>query len=162
MVLLIVDDLGFEGPGFQIPLKSSVGPKSTAPKALPQKHCPHVGWFLTVLVDIPLYQRPERGYKTATRAHKNRNDGPPKPERGYKKKQNDGTNKTGTRVHLPKPPFYKTAKLFPLEKHAQRPPPTERLPRRTESWAKHHALIFFSLPFWFSLPFAFSRNSLRF
>ena len=46
------------------------------------------------------WQKLERGYK------KKRNDGLPKPERGYKKK---GTvPETGTRVHLPKPPFSKT------------------------------------------------------
>ena len=41
---------------------------------------------------------------------KKRNDGPPKRERGYKK-QSDGT-KNRTRVHPPKPPFYKTALFF--------------------------------------------------
>ena len=55
---------------------------------------------------------------------------PPKPERGHKK-QNDRTGnrteatlvqngndgiKTGTRTHSPKPPFYKTALLFPLKR----------------------------------------------
>ena len=57
------------------------------------------------LVDVLWTPKPERGYK------KKRNDGTPKPERGYKNR-NDGTKKKGTRAHfndLPKPPFYKTA-----------------------------------------------------
>ena len=59
------------------------------------------------------------GTKNRNEGAKKRNDGPQKPEWGKNrkegtKKRNDGT-KTGTRVHLPKPPFYKTALLFPLE-----------------------------------------------
>ena len=41
--------------------------------------------------------------------------GPPKPERGEGTKNGRTVPKTGTRAHSPKPPFYKTALLFPLK-----------------------------------------------
>ena len=45
-----------------------------------------------VLADALLYQKPKRGYKNRERR----------------------TTRTGTRAHSPKPPFYKTALVFPL------------------------------------------------
>ena len=56
---------------------------------------------------IPGPPKPERGYKK-------RNNGTKKPERGHKK---SGTTvpKPRMRVHLPKPPFYETTLLFPLD-----------------------------------------------
>ena len=60
-----------------------------------------------ISADVPGPPRPERGYKK-------RNDGPPKPERGYKKRH-DGPPKARTRPHSPNTPFYKTAFLCPLD-----------------------------------------------
>ena len=81
------------------------------------------GWFSksVVLADVPWIPKPERRYK------KKRNDGPQNRNEGTKngttdpKNRNEGTMngttvpKPGTRAHLPKPPFYKTSLLFPLE-----------------------------------------------
>ena len=59
-----------------------------------------------VLVDVPWtpkpgtrHQKQERGYKRRERQYKKRNEGT---------KNGHDSTKTGTRVHLPKPPFYKT------------------------------------------------------
>ena len=46
-----------------------------------------------VLADVPLYRKPERGYGKTERRHQ----------------------QPGTRAHSPKPPFYKTTILFPLD-----------------------------------------------
>ena len=56
-----------------------------------------------------------------------------KPERAYKKR-NDGPPKTGTRAHSPKPPFYKTALLFPLERIETSPAPYRPLYKFQSSW----------------------------
>ena len=81
------------------------------------------GWVVSkkvVLADAPRYQKPERGYIQMFPGTKNRNEGTlgcsPVP-----KTRNEGAcgcslvPKTGTRAHSPKPPFYETALLFPLD-----------------------------------------------
>ena len=59
-----------------------------------------------VLADVPRLPKPERGYERRNDGTKNRNEGV---------KEGTTVPNTGTRAHSPKPPFYKTALLFPLD-----------------------------------------------
>ena len=72
-----------------------------------QGFCKRVVSQRVVLADVPWTP------KTGTRAQKKRTDGTKSRNEGTK----DGATvqETGTRAHSPKPPFYKTALLFPLE-----------------------------------------------
>ena len=62
------------------------------------------------LADVPLYPIPERGYIRMFPGMKNRKEG----TFGCSRYQHPGM-----RAHLPKPPFYETTLLFPLEKSLQ-------------------------------------------
>ena len=63
-----------------------------------------------VLADVPQYQATEQGYIRMSPGITKRNKGTfgcsPVP-------------KSGTRAHSPKPPFYETALLFPLDRGQQ-------------------------------------------
>ena len=65
-------------------------------------------WFSrrVVLADVPPERKLEQGYIRMFHWNENRNEGTFACSPG---------TKTGTRVHSPKPPFYKTALLFPLD-----------------------------------------------
>ena len=76
------------------------------------------GFQRAVLADVPGPKNRNWGTKTGV-------PGPQKPERGKKTPKNEITvQKTGTRAHSPKPPFYSQGRAFgrcsPVSKHPEK------------------------------------------